>query len=137
MIRLLIAIAAMPVVPNFEKAATIAPPKLVSAVCWVESKHKVKAFVKSDGKKRTPSYGVCMVKYETAQFLGFEGTPEQLMDPNTNIIYAAKYLAYQLKRYNNNYDKALTAYNRGSVKPDTNLNNIYVQKVKLAIHEGR
>ena len=65
----------------------------------------------ADGK--TNSYGVCQIKYETAQQLGFKGTAKQLMEPKNNIKYAAKYLARQLHRYNGNVNKAVIAYNRG------------------------
>ena len=55
-----------------------------------------------------------LVKLATARAMGFKGTEKQLSSPDTNIEYAAKYLAYQLKRYNGNYEKAIVSYNRGS-----------------------
>lgn len=88
------------------------PPHLLEAVCYVESEHDVLAINKKDGK--SPSYGICQVKYETAKELGFNGTREQLMLPNRNIYYAAKYLRKQMNRYNGRTCWAVQAYNRGS-----------------------
>lgn len=94
------------------------PKDLLPAICYVESNHKVEQIHKNDGNSH--SYGVCQVKLETARSLGFKGTPEELMKPNRNIYYAAKYLQHQLKRYNGNTEKAIIAYNRGSAGIFTN-----------------
>lgn len=101
------------------------PPNLLHALCYVESSHNVSAVHVQDGK--TDSYGVCQVKYETAVWLGFKGTPKQLMLPSTNVYYAAKYLSYNLKRYNGDTVKAVIAYNRGNAKGLTTTN--YSDKV--------
>lgn len=90
------------------------PANLLSAVCFTESSYKINAVHYSDGN--TDSYGICQIKYETAQWLGFEGTPEDLMRPETNIYYAGKFLSYQLRRYHGNIHRALTAYNRGNAR---------------------
>jgi soluble lytic murein transglycosylase-like protein len=90
------------------------PPSLLSSLCYVESRHYISAIHKDDGT--TDSLGVCQVKYETAKWLGFNGTSEQLMNPKINVKYAAKYLSYQMKRYNYNITKAVIAYNIGSAK---------------------
>lgn len=101
------------------------PPKLLDAVCYVESKHSVSAYVKHDGN--TPSYGICQIKLETARHMGFKGTPEELMKPNRNIYFAAKYLRYQLKKYNN-VEQAVMAYNQGYSK--TKSPTSYSKKVR-------
>lgn len=88
------------------------PPGLLSSLCYVESTHNVNAIHEDDGS--TDSLGICQLKYATAQFLGFEGTEEQLMEPSENIYYAAAYLAHQLRRYNGDITKAIISYNRGS-----------------------
>lgn len=85
-------------------------PTLLSAICYVESKHDAGAYVAMDGN--SPSYGICQIKLATARFMGFKGTAEQLMEPATNIYYAARYMAYQKRRYNDR-KKALSAYNAG------------------------
>lgn len=90
------------------------PPKIISSICYVETRHQEDKINFSDGG--SPSYGICQVKLETAQFLGFEGSEEELMDPEINIKYAAKYFRHQLDRYQGNVQKAIIAYNRGSAK---------------------
>lgn len=64
----------------------------------------------------TPTYGVCQIKSGTARDLGYEGEDKGLMDPQTNVKYAAMYLKKQLKRYQGNVNKAISAYNAGSFK---------------------
>lgn len=80
----------------------------------MESTHNVNAIHVQDGA--TDSLGVCQIKLETAQWLGFRGTREQLMDPETNIYFAAKFLSFQKIRYSGNITKAIIAYNRGNAK---------------------
>lgn len=84
--------------------------------------------------KGTPTYGICQVKYETAQMLGYEGKPDGLMDPKENAKWAANYLRYQQVRYGD-WCKAVAAYNAGKyneskVMPGYPRNLKYVNKVK-------
>ena len=90
------------------------PPGLLESLCYIESKHQVNAIHHHDGDDS--SYGVCQIKYKTAQWLGFKGTREQLMNPKTNIYYAAKYLAKQRNRYKGSLQKAVIAYNMGHAR---------------------
>lgn len=87
------------------------PPGLLASLCFVESRHNVSVIHYNDGDAN--SYGVCQIKLATARELGFRGTPEQLMQPNYNIKYAAKFLHRQILRYHGNVSKAVIAYNRG------------------------
>ncbi len=87
------------------------PPGLLSSLCYVESKHDVNAVHVDDGPSN--SLGVCQIKLETSQGLGFKGDEKQLMSPKTNIYFAAAYLKHQLVRYNGNVTKAVIAYNKG------------------------
>ncbi len=90
------------------------PPGLLQSLCYVESKHVITAVHKDDGTGGD-SLGVCQIKKSTAKELGFKGTSKQLMKPEMNIKYAAKYLHYQLNRYGK-INKAVIAYNRGNSK---------------------
>lgn len=90
------------------------PPNMLSAVCFTESSFNISAIHYNDGS--TDSYGICQIKLETAQWLGFQGSIEELMRPRTNIYYAGKYLSYNLHRYHGNMHRALTAYNRGNAR---------------------
>lgn len=89
------------------------PNNLLSSLCYVESKHEINAIHLDDGGSK--SLGICQVKYNTAKWLGFKGTESELMLPENNIYYAAKYLAYQQKRYSC-INKAIIAYNKGNAK---------------------
>lgn len=106
------------------------PNGLISALCFVESSHKISAVHFKDGKD--DSIGVCQVQPKTANFLKFKGSKAQLMDPSINITYAARYLKYQLRRYNGDVYKAVAAYNAGSyieAREGIAINHNYVRKV--------
>lgn len=90
------------------------PNGLLPSLCYVETKHDVNAVHYDDGG--SDSLGICQIKLSTAKSLGFKGTQKQLMLPNTNIFYAAKFLRYQITRYHGNITKAVVAYNKGNAK---------------------
>lgn len=100
------------------------PNGLLSSLCFVETRHIASVVHIDDGSSH--SYGVCQVKLETAKYLGFKGTVEQLMNPKINIYYAAKYLQKQILRYND-INKGIVAYNRGNSNKLTR--SIYSDKV--------
>jgi soluble lytic murein transglycosylase-like protein len=114
------------------------PQQLLLAVCWIESEYKSNLPEKLDG--HTPSYGICQVKLETAQFMDKfykhknKVTVEKLRDPYINAFYAAKYIQWQLNQYGNDWKKAVAAYNRGSYTSD-HPNHKYVRRVQLALEE--
>lgn len=74
--------------------------------------------------KANHSIGLGEVKLATARLLGYKGTYDQLRDPDTNLEYAAMYLAKQFERYGN-YRQALSAYNAGTA---TMNNKFYVDR---------
>lgn len=86
------------------------PPKILSSLCYVESKHKITAIHRDDGG--ADSLGVCQVKLATAKWLGFKGSAKDLMLPKNNIKYAAKYLKHNIDRYGT-LEKGVIAYNLG------------------------
>ncbi len=90
------------------------PQGLLSSLCYIESKHKITAYHKADGKGN--SVGICQIKLSTAKNLGFEGTEKELMQIENNIYYAGKYLQHQRTRYNGSIIKAVIAYNIGSAR---------------------
>lgn len=114
------------------------PPGLLSAICYIESHHKENAINKHDGG--SASYGACQIKLATAKSIGYTGTAKQLMRADVNVMWAGKYLKWQLKRYNNDPRKAVAAYNAGSHKLNRKgftRNNKYVIKVFKAWGEYR
>lgn len=114
------------------------PPGLLSALCYVESKHRPYAFNENDGG--SSSIGICQIKLGTARGLGFKGTAEELSRPKTNIYYAGKYLKTQIKRYGGDIKKAISAYNAGTHRENDlglTLNRLYVAKVFKAWSEDK
>lgn len=114
------------------------PKGLQSALCFVESTHRAHVVNKDDGK--SSSIGLCQIKLATARMMGFKGTAEQLKDPKINAYYSAKYLRWQLDRYDWHLDKAIAAYNSGTFIPGKKnfaVNQGYLDAVLKAWDEGR
>lgn len=114
------------------------PPGLLSALCWVESRHHTEALNLHDGG--SSSCGICQIKLDTAQTLGFGGTAKGLTKPQNNILYAGRYLKYQIKRYKGDLRKGVAAYNSGTHrvnKKGQTCNRRYVELVFKAWAEGR
>jgi soluble lytic murein transglycosylase-like protein len=114
--------------------------ELLSAICYVESRHKSNSSNINDGKDGKTSHGLCQIKYDTARFVGYRGSVKGLYDSKINALYAAKYLLYQLRRYNQDYRLAAAAYNAGSLivtKKGKIVNYDYVEQVEDALTEGR
>lgn len=114
------------------------PPGLLSALCFVESNHKVHAVNYDDGG--SDSIGVCQIKLHTARLVGFKGTEKQLRRPEVNAYYAGAYLRYQLDRYDGDIRKAVAAYNAGTHRENhrgQTLNRRYVSKVLSAWADGK
>jgi len=114
------------------------PELLLLALCQIESSGNPDAINVMDGT--SPSYGYCQVKLETAQWMGFDVSAQDLMDKEINKKVARAYLNYQYKRYND-WSLAVAAYNAGRVKrtKDGLINQAYVDKVfnKWHIKAGR
>lgn len=100
------------------------PVGLLESICYVESKHDIQAIHYNDGNE--DSLGICQIKLSTAKWLGFKGTRKQLMDPQHNIHYSAKYLKHQIDRYSS-IKKGVIAYNVGHAKYLTK--SVYLDKV--------
>lgn len=113
------------------------PVGLLSALCFTESSHRVNVIHHDDGNG--DSLGVCQIKLNTAKMLGFKGTSGQLMDPKTNIHYAALYLKKQMVRYQGDSPRAVAAYSAGRFNqgPVFALNQNYVDKVFDAWSTGK
>ena len=67
-------------------AANNVPPELVHRVIMRESRYNPRAV-------HAGNYGMMQIKLQTARGLGYTGTAQGLLDPETNLTYAVKYLA--------------------------------------------
>lgn len=114
------------------------PVGLISAVCHVESNHKIHVVNYDDGGE--DSLGMCQIKLSTARMVGFKGTREDLMEPIVNAYYAGRYLRMQIRRYDNYIPYGVAAYNAGKLKltPSKKIVNVkYVDKVFRAWTDGK
>lgn len=95
------------------------PREILLALCWGESSFRSNVSHMDNGSM---SYGTCQVKLETAQWLdkvyhhAHKATAAKLENTKVNAFYAAKYLQYQLVRYDGDWTKAIDAYNAGSAQ---------------------
>lgn len=121
---------------SYAKLFKVSGPLLL-AICMHETGLK-NVKVPHDGG--SPTFGVCQVKYDTAKMLGYTGKAEGLMVPKENVKWAAKYLKYQLDRYDNDHCKSVAAYNAGTYfesksAPGKPTNLKYVKKVQNKLDE--
>lgn len=109
------------------------PPSLLRAICSAESNLDPHAYRFGDGGEKNSAIGMCQILYNTARDYGFndkrcaksfKGLDKmskiyktcKLFGPYTNAYYAAKYLKFQLDRYDNSWISAIAAYNTGSLR---------------------
>ena len=59
------------------------------------------------------NYGLMQIKHGTARAMGYNGPASGLLDPETNLTYAVKYLAGAYRKANGNIDRAVAFYARG------------------------
>jgi len=60
-----------------------------------------------------PYYGLMQIHPQTAQTMGFRGDPAELLDAETNLIYAGKYLRGAWLVSRGNHDRAHMWYRKG------------------------
>jgi soluble lytic murein transglycosylase-like protein len=82
------------------------PPTLIHRVVRRESGY-------NPGARNGPYYGLMQISAATARSMGYRGEPAGLLDPDTNLRYAVKYLrgAYIVGGYSQ--DAAVRHYSRG------------------------
>ncbi len=83
------------------------PEELVHRIVVRESKYNPRA-VGQGG-----AMGLMQIKTGTARALGYQGGPAGLLDAETNITYAVKYLAGAYRTAGGNHDRAVGHYARG------------------------
>jgi soluble lytic murein transglycosylase-like protein len=60
-----------------------------------------------------PYYGLMQILPQTAQTMGYRGEPEGLLDPETNLRYAGRYLRGAWLVSRGDQDEAISWYSRG------------------------
>ncbi len=82
------------------------PPTLVHRVVIRESTHNPAA-------RNGPYYGLMQILPETARTMGHRGPPSELLDAETNLKYAVKYLRGAWLLSDGSHDRAVHWYSRG------------------------
>lgn len=82
------------------------PPSLVHRVIMRESRYNPRAVSKGN-------YGMMQIRLRTARSMGYSGSAAGLLDANTNMTYAVKYLAGAYRAAGGNPDRAVALYARG------------------------
>jgi soluble lytic murein transglycosylase-like protein len=83
------------------------PEALVHRVVIRESRYDPRA-VGAGG-----AMGLMQIKYSTARAMGYTGSPAGLLDADTNLTYAVRYLAGAYRVAQGNPDRAVMNYARG------------------------
>ena len=91
-----------------ERAAAIndVPVSLVQRVILRESSHRPEA-------RNGPYYGLMQILPQTAQTMGYRGSASGLLDAETNLTYAVKYLRGAWLLANGSEDRAVMWYAKG------------------------
>ena len=87
-------------------AANNLPEALVRRVIKRESRGNPRAISKGN-------YGLMQIRLGTARAMGYRGTVEGLLDADTNMTYAVKYLAGAYRAADGNQDRAVHYYAAG------------------------
>lgn len=87
-------------------AAEGVPADLVHRVIMRESRYNPRAV-------HAGNYGMMQIKLQTARGLGYTGTAQGLLDPETNLTYAVKYLAGAYRVAGGNHNRAVAYYAGG------------------------
>jgi hypothetical protein len=87
-------------------AANGVPIELVHRVIVRESRYNPRAV-------NSGNYGMMQIRLQTARGMGYTGTAQGLLDPNTNLTYAVKYLAGAYHVAGGNHGRAVSLYASG------------------------
>jgi hypothetical protein len=87
-------------------AANGVPEHLVRRVIRIESRGNAAAV-------HAGNYGLMQIRLETAKGMGYSGDVNGLLDPETNLTYAVRYLAGAYRAAGCDADRAVSYYQRG------------------------
>jgi hypothetical protein len=87
-------------------AANGVPETLIRRVIRIESRGNSRA-------AHAGNYGLMQIRLGTARGVGYSGDAEGLLDPDTNLTYAVKYLAGAYRAAGCDADRAVSYYQRG------------------------
>ncbi len=106
--------------------------RLLRAIIKVESNFNPQAKNLND-----PSYGLCQINPALAKGLGFFPDEYLLYDPAYNLEVACVFLSHLKRKYNNDLDSIIQAYNLGETKFNKGIKSTdYLEKVKKYYYQG-
>ena len=82
------------------------PSAMVQRIILRESQHR-------PGARNGSYYGLMQISHATARGMGYSGEPSGLLDAETNLRYAVRYLAGAYVTAKGNPDQAMRFYARG------------------------
>jgi soluble lytic murein transglycosylase-like protein len=82
------------------------PESLVHRVIMRESRYNSRAVSRGN-------YGIMQIRLGTARAMGYTGSAAGLLDPNTNMTYAVRYLAGAYRAAGGNHNRAMAYYAGG------------------------
>ncbi|MDO9524536.1 MAG: lytic transglycosylase domain-containing protein [Gemmobacter sp.] len=82
------------------------PPSLVQRVVIRESRH-------NPGARNGPYYGLMQILPQTARTMGYRGSPDGLLDAETNLTYGVRYLRGAWMVSDGSHDRAVSWYSKG------------------------
>jgi soluble lytic murein transglycosylase-like protein len=82
------------------------PASLIHRVIMRESRYNPRAVSRGN-------YGLMQIRLGTARSMGYAGSAEGLLDANTNMTYAVRYLAGAYRAAGGNENRAVALYARG------------------------
>jgi soluble lytic murein transglycosylase-like protein len=82
------------------------PESLVHRVIMRESRYNPRAVSRGN-------YGIMQIRLGTARAMGYTGSASGLLDPNTNMTYAVRYLAGAYRAAGGNQNRAVSYYASG------------------------
>ena len=91
---------------NYWSAQHQIPPSLMHRVIQRESDYRANA-------RNGPYYGLMQILPQTARTMGYKGSPAGLLDADTNLKYAGRYLRGAYIVADGNQDAAIGWYARG------------------------
>jgi hypothetical protein len=112
------------------------PESLVRRVIMRESGYNPHAV----GKGGT--LGLMQIKHATARGMGYTGEPSGLLDPDTNLTFAVRYLAGAYRAADGNADQAVSYFSRGYYgvekrkRSDASLHRIFQDKPTSILSAG-
>jgi soluble lytic murein transglycosylase-like protein len=106
------------------------PQSLVHRVIVQESRYNPRAV------GRGGTMGLMQIKHATARGVGYTGPASGLLDPETNLTYAVRYLAGAFRAANGNADRAVSYFRSGYYRPKHQVHRAVAQRGKPSVQDA-